>query len=151
MRIRTLRKPPVPIFAKPAERVGVRLLESRAQRHGMTSPARCFPECAMAARKSEQGEGLIVEIERRVADFAIEINHGDDRCVSSDEVVAEVIERVALSLAPRAMPAEPAGFAIGKCLSGDDACAMRQWRRPAVETDCLVKPAPNAIRALLPP
>src|SRR5262249_9867749 len=149
--IRALRKPPVPILEKSAERVGIRLLEPCAQRHGVASPALCFPERAMTARKREQGEGLIVEIERCVADLAIKVNYGNDRCVGSDEVLSEIIECVALGLAPGATPAKPASFPIGERLAGDHPGAMRQWQRPSVKADCFVKSAPNAICTLLPP
>src|SRR5262249_61698046 len=105
----------------------------------------------MTARKREQGEGLIVEIERWVADSAIKVNDGNDRRVGGDEVLAEIIERVALGLPPVAMPAKPAGFAIGERLAGDHPGAMRQRQRWSVKRGRFAKPAPNVIRALLPP
>jgi hypothetical protein len=42
------------------------LLERAAQRHGLSAPARRFVERAVAARKSEQSEGLVVEVEARI-------------------------------------------------------------------------------------
>src|SRR5262249_5705567 len=100
--------------------------------------------------KSEQGEGLIIQVEARIADFAVKIHDRYDRCVGGNEVLAEIIERMALGLAPGAKPAEPAGFAIGKCLSGNDPRAVRPWQRLALEADCLVKAALNTVRAVPP-
>ena len=105
----------------------------------------------MAARIGEQGEGLVVEVETRIADLAVQIDHGYDRRVCGDEMLAEIVERMALRLAPGAAPAEPAGFAIGECLAGDDSRAVRPRQWPAIKADRLVEAAANVVRALLPP
>jgi len=60
---------------------------------------------------------------------------------------AEIIERVALRLTPGTVPAEPAGFAIGECLTGDDSCPVRPRQCLAIKADCLVEAAANAVRA----
>src|SRR5262245_13629964 len=131
--------------------MSIDLLERRAQRHSLPAPPGSFSERAMAARKCEQGEGLIIEVEARIGDFAVELDDGYDRCVGGDEVLAEIIERMALRLTPGAMPAEPAGFAIGERLPGNDPCPVRPLQRLAVQGDCLVKTAANAIRTEFPP
>ena len=151
MRVRALRKPPGAILNEPAERVSVALLERRAQRHGLAAPACCFAERAMAARKGEQREGLIVEIEARVRDLAVKAHHRYDRGVRSDEVLAKIFKRVVLCLTPGTRPAEPAGFAIGECLASDHPRTMRLRQGAAVEANGLVKSAPDAIRTSFPP
>src|SRR5262249_49277865 len=40
-------------------------------------------------------EGLIIEVEARIADFAVKFHHGYDRCFGGNEVLAEIIERMA--------------------------------------------------------
>ncbi len=151
VRVRALRQPPGFVLAKAAERMGVGLLERGAQRHGPPPPTGCLPERAVAARIGEQGEGLIVEIEGRVADFAVQIDHRYHRGVCRDEVPAEKIERVLHCFAPRAVPAEPPGLTIGECLTGDNSRPVRQRQRSAVKVDRLVEPAPGVIRSVLPP
>src|ERR1700730_3178922 len=151
VRVRALRHLCGVILNEAAERVGIRLLESRAQRHGLPAPAVRSPERAVAAGIGEQGEGLVVEVETRIADRAVQIDHRRDRRVRGDEMFAEIVERVALRPAPGSVPAESAGFAIGECLAGDDSRAVwpRQW--PAIKADRLVEAAPNMVRAVLPP
>jgi hypothetical protein len=100
----------------------------------------------MAARISEEGEGLVVQIETWIADPAIETDDRHDRRIRRDEVLAEILKRMTLCFAPRAAPAEPASFAVGERLASDDPCAVRPSQRPAVEADRLVKSAANAIR-----
>src|SRR6516225_6875061 len=131
--------------------MGIRLLESRAQHRGLPAPAVRFAERALAAGIGEQGEGLVVEVETRIADLAIEVDHGHDRRVCADEMFAEIVERVALRLAPGTLPAEPAGFAIGERLARDDSRAVRPRQWPAIKADRLVEAAPNAVRTVVPP
>ena len=105
----------------------------------------------MAAREGKQREGLIVEIEPRVEHFAVEI---DDRCngaVGADEISGEKIERVPRGVAPRPVPAKPAGLAIGEGLPRDAARAMRPRQRLAVKINRLVEPAIDAVSPDLPP
>src|SRR5262249_7895012 len=139
------------ILNEAAERMGIRLLESRAQRHRLPAPAVRFSERAVAAGIGEQGEGLVVEVETRIADHAVQIDHRHDRRVRGDEMFAEIVERVARARGTGTWPAEPAGFAIGECLAGDDSRAVRPRQWPAVKADRLVEAAANAVRALLPP
>src|SRR5262249_3977169 len=89
-----------------------------AQRPGLPPPAVRVAEGAVAARIGEQGEGLVVEVETRIAHLTVQIDHGHDRRVRGDEMLAEIVERVALRLAPGTVPAEAAGFAIGERLRG---------------------------------
>jgi len=56
---------------------------------------------------------------------AVEIDHGHDRRVCGDEMLVEIVERMALRFAPGTLPAEPAGFAIGECLAADDSRTVR--------------------------
>ena len=63
---------PLAILAKAAEWMGVGLFERRAQHHRLPPPI--LPECAMRARIGKQGEGLVVEIEARIADPAVKID-----------------------------------------------------------------------------
>ena len=151
MRVRALRRRSGAILNEAAERVGIRLLESRAQRHRLRPPAVRFPERAVAAGIGEQGEGLVVEVETRIADLAVQIDHRHDRRVRGDEMFAQIVECVALRLAPGTVPAESAGFAIGECLAGDDPRPVRPWQRLAVKADRLVDAAVNPIGALLLP
>src|SRR5262245_17057936 len=131
--------------------MGIRLLERRAQRHGLRPPAVRFAERAVAARISEEGEGLVVEVETRIADLAVQIDHGHDRGVCGDEMLADIVKRVALRLTPGTVPAEAAGFAIGERLAGDDSRAVRPCQWPAIKVDRLVETSPNTVRAVLPP
>jgi hypothetical protein len=105
----------------------------------------------VAARKGEQGKGLIVEIEARIADLALEVDHGRHRRIGADEMLVEVVECVLHGLAPRAVPAEPAGLAIGEGLARDDTRPVRPRQRRAVEPNRFVETAPDAIRAVFPP
>jgi hypothetical protein len=97
--LRALRQRPGAILKKAAERIGIRLLERGAQRHGLRPPSR-FAKGAMAALISKQGEGLVVKVEARIADLAIQIDRRDDRRICGGEMLAEIVERVALRLAP---------------------------------------------------
>src|SRR5258708_34853318 len=101
-------------------------------------PAGSFTEHAVAAGKGEEGKGLVIEIEARVGDLAVEAHHGGNGCVRPDKIIAKIIERVLSRLAPRAGPAEAAGLAVGECHARDRAGAMRAYCRAAVEVDCLV-------------
>jgi hypothetical protein len=94
---------------------------------------------------------LVVEVEARVADLAVQIDYRHDRRISAGEMLAEIIERVALRLAQGAVPAEPAGFGIRDRLAGDNPRTVwpRDW--PAIKAHRLVETAINAVRALLPP
>ena len=60
MRVGALRHAAGAILDKTAERVSIGLLEGGAQRYGLFPPAGGLPERAMAARISEEGEGLVV-------------------------------------------------------------------------------------------
>ena len=60
----------------------------------MRAPAGGFPERAVAAGTGEQGEGLVVEIEARIFDLAVEIDERRDRRVGGDEMPAEIIQRM---------------------------------------------------------
>src|SRR5216683_1328259 len=119
MRVRALRQAPVAVLQEAAERMGIVLLEGPAERRRLAIPTGRVPECAVGARISEQGKGLIIEIKARITTRTIEIDDRDDSAVRSDEVLLEIVERMLRGLAPRAGPAEPSCFAIGKCLSGD--------------------------------
>jgi hypothetical protein len=66
-------------------------------------------------------------------------------------MLAEIVERVALRLAPGTVPTEPAGFGIGERLAGDSSRAVRPRQCPAVEADRLVEATFNVVRALVPP
>ena len=134
-----------------AERMGIRLLERGAQRHGLPPPVVRFAERAVAARIGEQGKGLVVEVETRIADLAVQIDHGHDRRVCGDEILAEIVERMPLRLAPGTVPAEPAGFAIGERLAGDHSRAVGPGQWPAIKADRFVEAAPNTVCAVLPP
>src|SRR5262249_38050753 len=151
VRVRALRQRSAAILNEAAERMGIRLLESRPHRHRLPPPAVRFAEPAVAAGIGEQGDGLVVEFETGMADVSVEIVHGYDRRVRGDEMFAEIVERVALRLAPGTVPAESAGFAIGERLAGDDSRAVRPRQCPAIKADRLVEAAANAVRALLPP
>src|SRR5262249_57464217 len=118
---------------------------------GLRGPGGGLGERALPAGISEQGKGLVVEVEARVADLAVEVDHGYDRRVCGDEILAEIVERMALRLAPGTVPAEPAGFAIGERLAGDHSRAVRPGQWPAIKADRLVEAAPNTVRAVLPP
>ena len=74
MRIRALRQPPGAILQEAAERMGIVSFERRAQRQGRSAPAGRFAERAVAARIGKEGEGLVVEMEGRIADLAVQIN-----------------------------------------------------------------------------
>src|SRR5262249_52174243 len=151
VRVRALRRRSDVIVNEAAERMGIRLLERRAQRRGLPAPAIRFAERALPARVSEQGKGLVVEVKARIADLAVELDHGHDRGVCGDEILAEIVERVPLRLAPGTVPAEPAGFAIGERLAGDHSRAVRPRQWPAIKADRLVEAAPDTVRAVLPP
>jgi len=151
VRVGTLRNAPDPILEEATERVSIRVLERVSQRYGLFTPTRCLAERAVAARISEEGEGLVVEIETRIAHNPIKTDYGHDRRIRGDEVLAKIIQRMALGLAPGATPAEPSGFTVRECLPGDHPCAVRPSQRLAVQRDCLVKAAANAIRTLFPP
>jgi hypothetical protein len=151
VRIRALRQPSEAILNKAAERMGIRLLESGAQRHGVRPPAVRFAERVVAACISKQGEGLVVQVEARIADAAVQIDHRHDRRVRGGEMLVEIVERVALRLAPGAVPAEPTSFAIRERLAGDSSRAVRSRQCPAVEADRLVEATFNVVRALVPP
>ena len=84
---------------------------------------------------------MVVEIETRIGDPAIETHDRHDRRIRVDEVLAEIIKRMALCLAPGATPAEPAGFAIGESLAGDDSCPVRPRQWPTIKADRLVEAA----------
>jgi hypothetical protein len=66
----------------------------------------------MAARKGEQGKGLIVEIEAPVTRPTIKVDNRRHRGVRGHEMVAEVDQRVPRRLLPRAVPAQPTGLAV---------------------------------------
>jgi hypothetical protein len=117
----------------------------------MSAPWCCLAEGAMAARESKQREGLIVEIEPRVEHFAIEIDDRRNGAVGADEISGEEIERMPRGVAPRPVPAKPAGLAIGEGLPRDAARTMRPRQRLAVEIDRLVEPAIDAVSPDLPP
>lgn len=124
MRVRTPREPPAAILEKASERMGIGSLKRAAQRHRPPAAASFFTERAVAARIGEQGESLIVEIETCVADLAVNTNDGRDGRIRGDEMLAEIVERVPRCFAPGAVPADPASFAIGERLAGDDARAV---------------------------
>ena len=115
-------------------------------RHGVAAP-----KAAMAARESKQREGLIVEIKPRVEHFAVEIDDRRNGAVGADEISGEEIERVLRGVAPRPVPAKPAGLAIGEGLPRDAARAMWPRQRLAVEIDRLAEPAIDAVSPDLPP
>src|SRR5712692_2223550 len=151
MRVCTLRQAPVAVLQKAPERMGMVSLEAPAERRGLAVPTGRMPECAVGARKGEQGKSLVIEIKARITPSTIEIDDGDDSAVVGDEMLLEIIERMLRRLAPGAVPAEPSRLTIGKCLPGDCPSAVRLCKRLAVEIDSLMKTAAGSIRAHLPP
>src|SRR5262249_61583608 len=109
------------------------------------------PNSPWAAPNRGMGRGRISEMSRGVAVSPTKAKAGTDRGGGGDKVAGKITERLAWGFPPVAMPAKPAGFAIGERLAGDHPGAMRQRQRSSVKADCFVKPAPNVIRALLPP
>ncbi len=140
VRIGALGQAAVAIFEVSAVR-----MRQRLQRGAQL--ARCGPasgplaEHAMSGCQRQQAEGLVVEIERRVVDTAVETDHRGDGAVGLDEPAAQIIERVRGGLAPWPVPAEPAGFAINENLPRDRPRPVRRGRGAAVEIDGFMKAA----------
>src|SRR5258708_39900333 len=133
MRVRAPRQAPVAVLQKAPERMGMVSLEALAQRRGRAVPTGRVSECAVRARIGEQGKALVIEVKVWIATSAIAVDDGDDGIVRSDEMLAEIIERMLRRLAPGAVPAEPPRFAIGERLSGDCPSAGRLCYRLAAE------------------
>jgi len=72
VRVGALRQGAGAIFAESALRVRDVSFERCSQRHRVAAPRCLIAESAMAARESQQREGLIAEIELGVEHFAIE-------------------------------------------------------------------------------
>src|SRR5262249_48622125 len=87
VRVRALRQPSGAILNEAAEWMGIQLLERGAQRYGQRPPPVCFAERAVATRISEQSESLVIEVETRIADLTVQIDHRHDRRVCGDEVL----------------------------------------------------------------
>src|SRR5262249_59135450 len=151
VRVRALRQSSVAVGVKAAERMGIVLLECRAQRCRLPAPAVGLAEYAVPAGTGEESEGLVVEIEARILDAAVETPDRRHDCLGADEVLAKIVERVPRGLAPRAVPAEPAGLAVAKRLTRDRSCAVRPREGSAVEVVGLGKSAVSTIRAERPP
>ena len=86
-------------------------------------------------------KGLVVEIEGRIGNLAVEIDARSHGRLRGHEMRAQEIERVPLRLAPGTGPAEPPGLAIAEGLPRDATRAPRPLDRPAVEIDRVVETA----------
>ena len=106
-------------------------------------PPRCRARRRDGRSHRQAGEGLIVEIEPRVAHLPSR-STTDSTVPSARRNRAENPARVARRRA-RPVPAKPSGFAIGEGLPRDAARAMRPRQRLAVEINRLVEPAIDAI------
>ena len=109
-----------------------RLLERRAQSVGGLPPCRPDRRNAVAVPIGEQRKGLVVEIEGRIGNLAVEIDDRYHGRIRGHEMRAQEIERVPRRLAPGTGPAEPPGLAIAEGLPRDATRAPRPLaRRPS--------------------
>jgi len=151
MRVGSLRQAAGAILKKAAAGMRIGLRERGAQIDRQPAPAARFAECAVTACIGEQRKGLVVEVECRIADPTVELDHRDDDRIFGNEVVAEITECVECCLAPRTVPPEPPGLAIRKDLPCNAARPMRPRQRFAVQLDRLMEAAADAVGADVPP
>src|ERR1700720_4359143 len=131
--------------------MSVSLMKSSAKPHRHLSPAGPLSGLRVSTRVGKQGKCLVVELKPRIIASAVKIYDRVDGPIGADEVLAEIRKRVICRLAPWAIPAEPAGFAIGEGLPGDGARTMRMRHRCAIQVDGLMEAAPVTVGSQVPP
>ena len=151
MRVGTLRHSPGEIFHEAAERVAVGSLQRVTQCYCPASPACGLSECTMSARVSQQGERLVVKIEARVLDTAVETHHRDNGAIGGDKMLAEIVERVLRRCTPWAVPAETTGLAVRESLTRKRSRSVRLRYGIAIEVDRLVEASADMIGPDIPP
>src|SRR5262249_6052880 len=145
MRIGSLRQSCVAVVPEAAEGMAVGLLQSDADRKRAAAPAGCLTERTVSARAGEQHESLIVQLENRFYDTAIEVHHRGNRPIGGNEMLAQIAECMLRRVLPGPVPPQPAGFAIRIRHAGDGARPARLRVHLTVEADCLVESAAIAI------
>jgi hypothetical protein len=151
MRIGPQRQAAVAVFAKSSGRMREVAIERRDWRIGVRLPAAARIERAVTAGVRQQGKGLIVEVERRIKDTAVQIHGRDDGAVVQGKSLAQKIERMLAGLAPRSVPSEPPCLAVAECLSGCHTQPPRRDHWPPVKINPFVVAATRIIGPYAPP
>ena len=123
MHVRVGAKQPsaVTVLVKSALRMTIIPHQGSDQRESLRSPTAASVDHLMGMGISQQGEGLVIEIEPLVGGRRILAERGNHRTVAAHKMVTQRRKRMEVVSPPGALPAKPPGFAITKHLASRDA------------------------------